>query len=187
MLMETYLKFGKLDEEILIEGFLTQFCQCSLVEQSCLVLASMLLFELSSFDVTTNFWSQVYVPLQNFPTVIELSHPLFELEIGIPSIFIRFPSHPILKDAPHLIEVAQHLFHVSILIPELIHSRQVLAGSFPHVASMVDELVAHLHLSILQPETHMLEVDVDGSFENGTRTIEFSDAAFPFCVLDPGA
>ncbi len=45
-------------------------------------------------------------------------------------------------------DVAEHLLHVYVLVPELVHSRQERHRTVPDIARVVDELVLHLYLGI---------------------------------------
>ncbi len=45
-------------------------------------------------------------------------------------------------------DVAEHLLHVYVLVPELVHSRQERHPMVPYIARVVDELVLHLYLGI---------------------------------------
>jgi hypothetical protein len=45
-------------------------------------------------------------------------------------------------------DVAEHLLHVYVLVPELVHSLQERHRTVPNIARVVDELVLHLYLDI---------------------------------------
>ena len=72
-----------------------------------------------------------------------------------------------------------------VLIPELVYSRQMFAGSVPDIAGVSDMFVSHLHLGIPEPEGHLLEVYFHGSFKDAAGTRVFADVRLPLCVLYP--
>ncbi len=61
----------------------------------------------------------------------------------------------------------------------------MLARAFPHVSCMIHELVAHLHLCILQPQLNVLEVYVNRALKYATSPLNLSYRCFPFSILDP--
>jgi len=125
----------------------------------------LLLLKDSCLDIALRCWVLVYVALKNPPASFQTPQSVFKLKVGVPSVLFGLPGHPVLKNLPYSVVVAKHLFHQSILIPKLINSRLVLASPLPNIPSTVNMLVAHLHIGILQPECHMLEV-------NGNRSLK---------------
>jgi hypothetical protein len=57
----------------------------------------------------------------------------------------------------------------------------------PNVARVVDELVLHLHLRVLQPQRVVPVIDLESSYPNGGRAIEVLLRLLPLRVLDPNA
>ena len=83
-----------------------------------------------------------------------------DLDVGCPAMVIRLPLHPSLKDLPGSWHIVQHLFHVDVLIPQLVNTRQQCDSPIPDVSCMVDEACSHFHLSILQPECYTGIADI---------------------------
>lgn len=48
-------------------------------------------------------------------------------------------------------DVAEHFLHIRVLVPELVHAWVEGDSPVPDVARMVDELVLHLHVRVLEP------------------------------------
>ena len=63
----------------------------------------------------------------------------------------------------------------------------MLASPLPHVPGVVDELVPHLHLCILEPELDMLEINIYGALEYRTCSRYLLDTGLPLGVLNPVA
>jgi hypothetical protein len=55
----------------------------------------------------------------------------------------------------------------------------------PNVARVVDELVLHLHLRVLQPQRVVPIINLESSYPNGARAIEVLLRLLPLRVLDP--
>lgn len=149
-----------------MSGFLTKFSQASLIEESGTWFVSMVFFKFSSLDITLNSWIYIYVLFKNLSAVVKLTLPLFKLQISVPSLLLGFPSHPFFEYSPNILSLSKHLLHVSVFVPELINSRQVFACPFPHISCMVDELVPHFHLCVLEPRLNMFKVYINGPLKN---------------------
>mmetsp|Transcript_40264 Transcript_40264/g.67498 ORF Transcript_40264/g.67498 Transcript_40264/m.67498 type:complete len:204 (-) Transcript_40264:122-733(-) len=100
---------------------------------------------------------------------------------------VGLPLHPPLEDGTRSRHVAQHLLHVDVLVPQLIHARQQLHGTVPQVARMVHAAVPHLHVHVLQPNGNVVVVHVQRALPDRARTGQVALAFFPFRVLHPGA
>ena len=127
---------------------------------------SVIFFKLGCFDVAVNCREDINVLLKNDAALVQLTSTLLELQEGIPGIVRWYPCHPVFKDSPHSIIVTEHLFHIGILVPKLIHSGQMLACTFPHIPCMVHKFVSHLDLCIFEPECDVLKVNIDSTFEH---------------------
>ena len=60
-----------------------------------------------------------------------------------------------------------------------------MSGPLPHVPGVVDELVLHLHLGVLQPQTLVGVVDFQGPLVDGSGSCEFLEVFLPLGVADP--
>jgi len=154
-------------EELFLQRLLAKVDETALEDGSRLVGLAMSLFEFGSLDKALGRREDFAVALEDGSGLINGALvPFFELDIGIPGILSWFPPEPPLEDGPDRLGVAKHLLHVSVLVPELVDSRQVLDGPLPHVAGVVHVLVLHLHLCVLQPQSDVLEIDFEGAFED---------------------
>ena len=81
--------------------------------------------------------------------------------------------------------VPQHLLHVRVLVPELVGAGQNGDGAVPYVARMVDLLVLHLHLGVLEPDYDAAVVDVECSLVDRACALELTLRCLPYGVLDP--
>ena len=108
-----------------------------------------------------------------------------ELDVRVPRLLVRMPLHPALEYLPTAADVAQHLLHVRVLVPELVGARQHGCGAVEQVARVVDLLVAHLHLGILEPQRYEAMVDVERSLPYGARSLDLLLRLLPLRVLDP--
>lgn len=52
---------------------------------------------------------------------------------------VWFPLHPALKDLARCRHISQHLLHVDVFVPELVHAGQQSDCTVPHIACMVDK------------------------------------------------
>jgi len=84
---------------------------------------------------------------------------LLKSYISFPRIFFWLPGHPLFKNRSSTYVIADHFFHVGILVPKLVNSRQMLASSVPNISCVLYMFVFHFHLSILEPQGNMLIVD----------------------------
>ena len=126
----------------------------------------LMLFKVRSLDIAGCHWATVDEALQDVATLVDLTHSLLEFQKGIPCVFCRLPSHPVLEDSAGALGLTEHFLHECVFIPELIDSRHVLTRSLPHIPCRVDKLIAHFHLSILEPQCHVLKVHGYGTFED---------------------
>jgi len=144
-----------------------------------------MLFKFSCFDITLRIRIQFNIPLKYTPTIINLPKSLLKLNIRVPSVLRGLPRHPVFKNGPHLLKIPHHLLHQGILVPKLVNTWQVFTGSLPNIPGMVDKLVSHFHVGVLQPESDVLEVYGQCSLEYWSRSLEFVDGRLPLCVLYP--
>ena len=131
----TDFKLGELNEELLVKGTFAKLSQRSLVIQPSASMASLMLFKVGCFDVARGGRIVVDEALENISALVDGTLPLLKLQKGIPCVLGRLPSHPVLKHTPRPFGLPKHLLHQSILVPELVDARQVLTGTFPHIAS----------------------------------------------------
>ena len=129
-------------------------------------MVSLMFFKVCSFDIALWRWIAINVSFENGSAVVRSALPLLELQIGVPRILSGLPSHPVLKNVPHSLNISKHLLHETILVPKLIYSGQLLTGSLPHIPGAVDVFVAHFHVCILKVEGHMLKVDLKGPLKD---------------------
>lgn len=66
-----------------------------------------------------------------------------------------------------------------------VHSRKDCDGTVPHVARVVDELVVHLELGVLEPQNVVPMLDSESSFPQRSSSIDVSLRLFPLSVVDP--
>ena len=94
----------------------------------------------------------------------------------------------ILLHATHLpgrCHIPQHLLHVAVLVPELLGTGKDKHGPVPHVASVVDLLMFHLQLGVLQPQHDVAMVHIERSFVDRPCTGKLLLRFLPLGVLDP--
>ena len=181
------LELGELDEELFTKGTLAKLSKGTLIVEPRVSVVTLVLLKISRFDIAGGDWVRVDESLKDAATPINLPETLLEFQKSVPGVLCWLPGHPVFENSSCALNLAKHLFHESILVPELVHSWHVLTGTLPHVPSRVDKLVPHLHLSVLKPQSHVLEVHADCSFENGASPTEFTDAGLPLSILKPSA
>ena len=59
--------------------------------------------------------------------------------------------------------IVEHLLHVGVLVPELVGAGQDGHPSVPQVPGVVNLLVPHLALGVLQPQTDVAVVNIQSS------------------------
>jgi len=72
--------------------------------------------------------------------------------------------------------------HVGVFIPELIYPREILNSSFEDISSMVNKLMSHLHLHVLQPNRNILIIYLQCSLVNTSRSSKLLEAFFKNCI-----
>ena len=175
----------KLEKVTLCQCLLTELLQSSLKEKSTSISISALFLKLCGLQVRFNFWMSINQLFKHSSAVLLLPKSLFKSQIGIKCLLSWSPGHPTLEDIPRPLIVSQDLLHVGILVPELIDPGMQLASAFPHVSSMIDEFVSHLHLGVFQPQADVLVVSLDGPFKNGPRSPKLLEFSFPEGVFYP--
>lgn len=166
ILSQLDLKLGELKKIVLIECLGSQFCDDPFIDSSGGFLFPVFELKLGHFEVGIKSWEGFQVTVEHFLCSLWFSHALFELDESHPSFLARTPFHPSLEDIPSPHVLSNQLFHVCILEPELIFPGQVINGSFPNIPGVVDELVLHLHLRVLQPQTLVGVVDLQRTLEH---------------------
>jgi hypothetical protein len=83
-----------------------------------------------------------------------------QVDVGNPGLLLRLRFHSALKHLPSTSNVAQHLLHACVLVPELVDSWQSCYGTVPDVSGMLDMEVLHLHFCIFQPECNISVVHI---------------------------
>ncbi|XP_059462376.1 receptor-like protein EIX2 [Corylus avellana] len=125
----------------------------------------------------------LHKPLEKLPTMLDLVVAELEIDVRSPTLLVRHPLHPALEHLPGSSDVAEHLLHVDVLVLELVHSRQVIHRAVPDVAHVVDELVLHLHLGVLEPQCVVPIVDLKHSLPHVAREVEVFLRLLPLRVL----
>lgn len=183
----SYLELGELDEELLVEGSLAKLSERSLEVKPGFVVAALVLFKVCRLNIAG--WQRICIDeaFQNTSALLNLTLSLLKLQEGVPGILSWLPGHPVFKDSSSALHLTQHLLHQRILVPKLVNTWHVLAGPFPDITRRVDKLVAHLHLSVLEPEGHMLKVHCYCALEDRSCPDKFTYASFPLCIFQPRA
>ncbi|ONH92745.1 hypothetical protein PRUPE_8G193000 [Prunus persica] len=123
--------------------------------------------------------------LENRSSTLDLIIVKLKLDEGEPALLVRHPIHPPLVYLPSTSHIPYNLFHVNILVPNLINSRQERDGTVPHVPCMVDELVLHLRLIIVAPQGRVPVIDLKGTLPNRASTFKVLMGLLPLRILDP--
>ena len=125
--------------------------------------------------------------LEDLPSSLDLIVSELEFDVGEPGLVVRRPSHPPLEDVSSAGDISDHLFHVEVLVQQQVHSRKDRDGTvpLPHVARVIDELVVHLELGVLEPQSVVPMLDSESSFPQRSSSIEVSLRLFPLSVLGP--
>lgn len=147
------LETRKIAKILLTQCLLTEFRDHSLVYAPCCVPVPVLYFVLCHLQICLQLRIGFKISVKDFLGIFCFSQSLLKLDVGEPSFFARKPVHPPLKDVSGLGILTNDLFHVGILKPKLVFSRQIVYCSLPNVSSMVDEFMFHLHLGVTQPQT----------------------------------
>lgn len=103
--------------------------------------------------------------------ILEDSPSSLELDVGEPGLVVRRPSHPPLEDVSSAGDISDRLFHVDVLVQQQVHSRQDRDGTVPHVARVVDELVVHLELGVLEPQSVVPMLDSESSLPQRSKSL----------------
>ncbi|KAK4593320.1 hypothetical protein RGQ29_017443 [Quercus rubra] len=127
----------------------------------------------------------LHEPLENLPSSLYFIVTELKFDVGKPTLLVRHPTHPPLEDLSGSGDIAKHLFHVNVLVPQLIHSWQESDGTVPNVPRVVDEFIHHLNLGVLQPQRVVPIIHLESSFPNGASSIEVLLRLLPLRVLDP--
>ena len=180
------LKFGKVAEVLLAQGFLPELCHHPLVDASSCVLIAVSNLEFGHLQVCTQQRISLEIPIQNLLGILWLVHTLLKADERHPGLFSWQPGHPPLEDVASFLILSNNFLHVGILEPELVLSWQVVSGPFPYVPSVVDELMLHLHLGIAQPETLVRVVNFQSSLEYRSSSRELFGSLLPLSIPNPG-
>mmetsp|Transcript_25576 Transcript_25576/g.73867 ORF Transcript_25576/g.73867 Transcript_25576/m.73867 type:complete len:495 (-) Transcript_25576:105-1589(-) len=180
------LELGKPDVELLIK-LLAEHFHALFVARASPVHVAVLLLELAEPQEGLLRRAAAHVALHDPPALVDLAAPLLELAVLEPGRVLGLPLHPALVDRPRTCVVPEQLFHVRILVPELVHPRQQLRDAVEEVPRVVHELVLHLHLQVLEPDADVLVLHVQRPLEDGPRAAEFLLGRLPLGVLCPGA
>ena len=65
-------------------------------------------------------------------------------------------------------KVLYHFFHVRVFEPEGIDTRVQGDRAVPNISRMVNELVLHLHLRVLQPKSLIAVIHIQSAFKYGS-------------------
>lgn len=151
VLMLLDLKLAEVDEVSLIHGLRPKIDNNLLINLSCSFFVSVFELELGHFQVGLKSGICLKILVQDILGSLGLSHSFLEFDVGHPGFFPWSPFHPPAEDISGLFEITKDFFHVGILEPELVLPGQIMNGSFPDVSGVIDELVFHFHLSVLEP------------------------------------
>mmetsp|Transcript_24495 Transcript_24495/g.53515 ORF Transcript_24495/g.53515 Transcript_24495/m.53515 type:complete len:540 (+) Transcript_24495:1130-2749(+) len=184
-LLHLLLKLGKFDEEVLRLCVLPELFNRPLVALPCPCHVPVLHFKFGVPHPCLHSGQDLDVSLKDSTGPLHLVVPQLKLDVGHPARMVRLKPHPPLKDLARTRHVAQHLLHVDVLVPQLVHTGQQSHGAVPHIACMVDEAVPHLHLHVLEPHGDIAVVGVQGSLPHRACPAEVLLGLLPLGILDP--
>ena len=118
------------------------------------------------------------------PLVLVVAH--LEGNVRVPRALVRLPAHPALKDLSGAAHIAEQLFHVDVLVPELVDARQDRHGTVEQIARVVYVALLKLLLRIPQPQGDVLWIHVQGTLKHGATTLHLPLRRLPGRVADPG-
>ena len=124
-------------------------------------------------------------PLKNLPGAVNFVVAELKFDVRQPALLVRHAVHPPFENLPCSIDISQHLLHVNVLVPELIHARQQHDGSVPDVSCVVYEFVLHLQLRVLQPESVVPVIHLECAFPHTPGSVEVLLRLLPLGVLNP--
>lgn len=94
------------------------------------------------------------IALVYLPGPLDLFIAHLELDVCEPRLLVGLPLHPPLEDLSGVGALVQHLLHVGVLVPELVHPGKDGDGTVKDVASVVHLTVPRM----LNAETEQLMV-----------------------------
>ena len=88
-----------------------------------------------------------------------------------------------IPDKTRTFSIAQHLFHVGVLVPKFVDARQQRDCTVPDVAGVIHKLVFHLHVGVTDKDARVVCVDIQGSLEHRAGSVEVMVRRFPLGIL----
>mmetsp|Transcript_3550 Transcript_3550/g.12885 ORF Transcript_3550/g.12885 Transcript_3550/m.12885 type:complete len:640 (+) Transcript_3550:27-1946(+) len=186
-LLAKLLKLGKLLEKVNGVGVEPELPDRGLVHLPCPLPLPELALELGIIHPSLHRRVAPNVSLVNPPGPVDLVIPQLHFDVGSPPLVVGLPLHPPLEDLASPRDVAQHLLHVDVLVPQLIYPREERARPVPHVPCVVHILVPHFHLGVLEPKRDVPVRHLERPLVHGPRPRQVVLRVLPFRVLAPRA
>ena len=142
-------------------------------------------FILGPFDPLFRFRMAGHSTLPNGTRFIKLMITHFKCNISIPRTLIRLPFHPTLEYFSCAAHITKQLFHMHILVPQLVYSRQDRNSPVKQIARMIN--IAHFQflLRVSEPEGYMVRVHVKRSLKYRPCSVHLTLGCFPSCITYP--
>mmetsp|Transcript_11504 Transcript_11504/g.34987 ORF Transcript_11504/g.34987 Transcript_11504/m.34987 type:complete len:229 (-) Transcript_11504:273-959(-) len=186
-LLAKLLELGKLLEKVNGVGVESELPDRGLVHLPCPLPLPELALELGIIHPSLHRRVAPNVSLVNPPGPVDLVIPQLHFDVGSPPLVVGLPLHPPLEDLASPRDVAQHLLHVDVLVPQLIYPREERARPVPHVPCVVHILVPHFHLGVLEPKRDVPVRHLERPLVNRPRPRQVVLRVLPFRVLAPRA
>mmetsp|Transcript_37551 Transcript_37551/g.125634 ORF Transcript_37551/g.125634 Transcript_37551/m.125634 type:complete len:307 (+) Transcript_37551:1075-1995(+) len=151
-LLCSLLELRKGEEEGLAVIALVHLLHSSLKDCARVGGLPLLLLKLGPLDPGARQVVARHVPLEDGARAVGLVGAQLEADVGRPGVVLRLPLRPPVEERTRTRHIAEHLLHVDVLEPKLVHPRHQRDRAIPHVARRVDVPIAHLHLRVLEPQ-----------------------------------
>uniref|UniRef100_A0A8W7P2P9 Uncharacterized protein n=1 Tax=Anopheles coluzzii TaxID=1518534 RepID=A0A8W7P2P9_ANOCL len=187
VLLLALLEASERDEQPLVGVIVAEELDRPLVHSARPIDEPVRLLEPGVLDPVLHLRMYHHEPLVDRAGPVDLFVAQLEVDVRLPRLLLRLPFHPALKHLPGAGNILQHFFHVRVLVPELVDTRQYRDRPVPQIARMVHLPVLHLHLRVLQPYRNVPMVVIDRTLPDRPGALNFLLRLFPLRVLDPVA
>lgn len=113
---------SKSEVKLLVGIFIAEEVQTTLKDIPRLIDVTSLLLESGQSKPILGLGVNLDEALIQASSSIDLFVSKLELYVRVPGLLVRLPLHPALEDLSATRDVAEHLLHVGVLVPELIRS-----------------------------------------------------------------
>ena len=146
---------------------------------------TVFLLEPGELQPVLHVWMHAHEPSVGLPGPLDLPVAQFEIDVRLPGLLLWLQFHPAFEYLPCAGDIAEDLFHVGVLVPELAIPGHQCDGTMKNVASPTYLTVPHFHFGISQPNGRVFVMHIQATLKHSSGSFDFMLRILELGVFDP--